>query len=64
MCSGYLAPEYIDEKLFDAKYIFKDTEADHYQEQIAGEITNIDKLLENRRKRGGYADNAPVHLYK
>lgn len=31
---------------------------------MAGEITNIDKLLENRRKRGGYEDNAPVHLYK
>jgi len=31
---------------------------------MAGEITNIDKLLENRRKRAGYEDNAPVHLYK
>ena len=25
VCIGYLAPSYIDEKLFDAKYIFKDT---------------------------------------
>lgn len=31
---------------------------------MAGDITSIDKLLENRRKRGGYEDNAPMHLYK
>jgi len=64
VCSGYLAPSFIDEKLFDAKYVFQDTEADHFHDQLAGEITSIDKLLENRRKRGGYDDKAPMHLYK
>lgn len=64
VCAGYLAPSFIDEKLFDAKFIFQDTEADHFHDQLAGEITSIDKLLENRRKRGGYEDNAPMHLYK
>lgn len=64
VCAGFLAPSFIDEKLFDAKFIFQDTEADHLKEQLAGEITSIDKLLENRRKRGGYEDNAPMHLYK
>jgi len=28
VCLDYLAPEYIDEKLFDSKYVFKDTETD------------------------------------
>lgn len=64
VCAGFLNPSFIDEKLFDAKFIFQDTEADHLKEQMAGEITSIDKLLENRRKRGGYEDNAPMHLYK
>lgn len=31
---------------------------------MEGDITSIDKLLDNRRKRGGYEDNAPMHLYK
>jgi hypothetical protein len=28
------------------------------------EITSMDKLMEVRRSRGGYADDAPMHLYK
>ena len=28
VCLDYLAPEFIDEKLFDSKHVFKDTEAD------------------------------------
>lgn len=64
VCAGYLAPSFIDEKLFDAKYIFQDTEADHFREQLAGDITSIDRIVEERRKRGGYEDNAPMHLYK
>jgi len=28
VCQDYLAPEYIDEKLFDTKFVFQDTEAD------------------------------------
>lgn len=28
VCLDYLAPEYIDEKLFDSKHVFKDTETD------------------------------------
>ncbi len=31
---------------------------------MLGEITSIDKLLQNRRKRGGYEDDAPMHLFK
>ena len=54
VCAGYLAPSFTDERLFDAKFVFQDTEADHFREQLAGDITSIDKLLENRKKRGGY----------
>ncbi len=25
VCAGYLAPSFIDEKLFDAKFVFQDT---------------------------------------
>ena len=61
---NFKAPAMIDKRFFDPIYVFKDTEADHFQDQIAGEITSIDKLLMKRRKRGGYEDNAPQHLYK
>ena len=44
--------------------MFQDTEADHFREQLAGDITSIDRLLQDRRKRTGYADDAPMHLYK
>jgi len=64
VCGGYSAPSMIDERLFEAKYVFKDTEGDHFHDQLAGEITSIDRLLETRRNRGGYDDNAPMHLYK
>lgn len=33
---GYNAPTFIDEKYFDPKYVFKDTIADHFHEQMAG----------------------------
>lgn len=59
----FKAPAMIDKRFFDPKYIFKDTEADHFHDQIAGEITSIDKLLMKRRKRSGYDDNAPQHMY-
>lgn len=64
VCEGYLAPTFIDEKLFDPTLVFKDTEADHQHEQRNKEITSMDKLMENNRSRGGYDDDAPQHLYR
>lgn len=61
---GFNAPNFIDEKFFDPQHVFKDTEADHFKDQMAGQITSLDKLLENRRNRGGYETNAPMHLTK
>lgn len=34
VCVGYLAPTFIDEKLFDPTYVFQDTEADHQFAQM------------------------------
>lgn len=31
VCLGFTAPTYIDEKLFDAKHVFKDSEVDQSQ---------------------------------
>ena len=66
VCAGYTAPSFIDEKLFEAKHVFQDTEADHFREQLAGEITSIDRLLAKRqhRHRSGYADDAKMHFTK
>lgn len=64
VCIGYLAPTFIDEKLFDASLVFQDTEADMQNAQMNKEITSMDKLMEVHRSRGGYDDDAPMHLYK
>ena len=32
VCQDYLAPDFIDDKLFDSKYVFKDTEADFFKD--------------------------------
>ena len=64
VCMRYLAPNYIDPNLFDAKCVFKDTEADNQMENQFHEITSLGKLLEKRRWRGGYDDNAPQSLYR
>jgi hypothetical protein len=45
------APDIIDEKLFEAKYVFKDTEGDLLQTQIEGEINSVDKIMEKKRNR-------------
>ena len=64
VCLRYLAPNYIDPNLFDAKCVFKDTEADNAQESQYSEISSLGKLLEKRRWRGGYDDKAPQHLFR
>ena len=55
----YLDPEYVDEKLFDSKFVFKENETDIQGLQMQKEIISLDKLMEKRgnRHRGGYADD-------
>ncbi|CAD8103018.1 unnamed protein product [Paramecium sonneborni] len=66
VCLDYLAPEYIDEKLFDSKHVFKDTETDILQQQIQKEIVSVDKILQKRtqRHRSGYADDVHQTVYQ
>ena len=51
VCLEYLHPDYIDEKFFDSKFVFKDNEYTFSNSQVEGEINSIDKLFEKRRKR-------------
>jgi len=64
VCMRYLAPNYIDPSLFDAKCVFKDTEAENMMESQYHEITSLGKLLEQRRWRGGYEDNVPQNMFR
>jgi AdoMet-dependent rRNA methyltransferase SPB1 len=59
VCQDYLHPDYIDERYYDAKHVFKDNEYSFSQANLEGQINSIDKLFEKRRKRQGYDDNAP-----
>lgn len=34
--AGFNAPSFIDERYFDPTHVFKDTQADHFHEQMAG----------------------------
>ena len=64
VCQGYIAPNSIDEKFFDPKFVFKDTEGDAVRNYYDNEINSLSKLMEKRRRRGGYDDDAPIHLFK
>lgn len=64
VCNRYLAPNYIDPNLFDAKCVFKDTEAENLLENRYREITSLGKLLEKRKWRGGYEDDVPQNMFK
>ena len=63
VCLRFVAPDIVDPRLFDVKFVFKDTETDILENQ-SNNVESIDKLLEKRRHRQGYADDAPMGLYK
>lgn len=48
-CMEYLHPDYIDNKFFDSKYVFKDNEMEINEKDQ--EINSIVKLFQKRRKR-------------
>jgi len=66
VCLRYIAPDYIDPKLFDTKFVFKDTEEDLLKESEAEKITSIDKLLKDakRKNRDGYDADAPITMHR
>ena len=66
VCLRYIMPDYIDPKLFDTRFVFKDTEEDLLKASNEDKFSSIDKVLQNAQKknRGGYLDDAPITLHK
>ncbi len=64
VCIKYKAPEYIDDKFFDCKHVFADTEQGIIKESKEAEIASLDKLFEKRKLRQGFADDAPQGLFR
>ena len=60
---GFKAPDKIDEKLFNIKYVFKDTEGDFLATQMDREVNSIDKIFQKRKKRY-IADGTPLTMFK
>ena len=63
VCIGFKAPDEIDNKFFDPKYVFEDISGAKAQgDQLvdaAKQITSLKKLLDKKRpNRSGYADEA------
>lgn len=67
VCLRYIAPDYTDPKLFDARFVFKDTEGDLVKDSNEDNIDSIEKLLQKtqkKRNRLGYDDDAPMGLHR
>ena len=64
VCLDFAAPEYTDPKLFDAKYVFKNTEADLLNPHAAKQYESLDALLAKKRNRQGYSDDVGGVVYK
>lgn len=64
VCLGYNAPEKIDKRFFDTKYIFSQTESDIASLVVRRDINSVEKVLEKRRWRSGYDEAAPQSLYR
>jgi len=63
VCSKYRAPDYIDPKFFEPKWIFKNTEGDFLKEMNDNNVNSIRKLFEEKR-RTIFKDDAPGNLFR
>lgn len=60
---GFKAPDKIDDKMFQIKHVFKDTEGDFLQNLLDKEVNSIEKIFLKRKKRF-YDDNTPLTMFK
>ena len=63
VCLGFKAPDEIDNKFFDPKYVFEDISGSKAQGselvEAAQQITSLKKLVDKKRvNRSGYSDEA------
>lgn len=63
VCSRYRAPDYIDPKFFEPKWVFKNSEGDFLKEMGDNQVTSIRKVFEEKR-RNVLRDDAPGHLFR
>eukprot|EP00827_Trimyema_finlayi_P002648 TRINITY_DN2366_c0_g1_i1.p1 TRINITY_DN2366_c0_g1~~TRINITY_DN2366_c0_g1_i1.p1 ORF type:complete len:281 (-),score=78.41 TRINITY_DN2366_c0_g1_i1:10-852(-) len=63
VCQDYIAPDFIDKKFFDVKYVFQDTERDIMEKYHDNTISSLNQLFKKKRHRSGYADDIPQHMH-
>jgi AdoMet-dependent rRNA methyltransferase SPB1 len=60
VCQNYIAPDNIDQKFFDIRYVFNDVYIDQQQQtKLANKSTILNQFKQDlgKRHRDGYADN-------
>ncbi|KAI6656308.1 Pre-rRNA processing protein FTSJ3 [Oopsacas minuta] len=65
VCRGYLAPDSLDPKLLDPKYIFKETEVSQSKRlEKAPDVIKVSQLISGKKKRAeGYSDTSHPLVY-
>ena len=63
VCSRYRAPDSIDPRFFEPKWVFKNSEGDFLREMADNNVNSIRKVFEEKR-RNIFRDDAPGNLFK
>ena len=63
VCLGYKAPDVIDPRFFDPKYIFKNSENDLMMARTESSVNSIKKIFEIKKRRS-IPDSASATLHK
>ena len=62
VCLGYKKPDTIDPKFLDPRHVFEDISAE--EEDSSKKINSLKKLLNMKRNRSGYGEDASLSVYK